>query len=217
MKDSITSHLRPRVDRHPTDTRRTSLILAYQPLVNRIANQYAPLLASIPTSALTLDDLIQEGNLGLITAIDRGKAPMPFVIKFVLEAIRCHANILTRPFHNHAPLISVPSNQVLYREDDDAITLADTLPDTVSGLLQTSEDDYITPLTVLQTNEQNHRLQEAFAALTPREQSILNDFYGLNAPTRSSEQIAQDCGLSHDRVKKIRQKAIKKLFRATRF
>lgn len=159
---------------------RTSIILNYQPLVRRIAAQYQPLLASLHTSAITLDDLIQEGNIGLITAIDRNKAPMPYIRKFILEALRCHANILTRPCHSHAPLISLSTDQVLYSEDDDAITLADTLPDTASGLLHTTDDDLITPLNHMINCEQQARLQQAFSQLTPREQAILCDLYGLS-------------------------------------
>ena len=178
---------------------RNDIILSYQPLVNRIAAQYAPLLASMQTSAITIDDLIQEGNLGLITAIDRGKAPMPFIIKFILEAIRCHANILTRPCHCHKTLLSISTDHVLYREEGDPITLADTLPDDSS------------PISELISKEQLQRLQKAIASLSPREQSILNDLYGLSSDPLNIAQAAAKYQLSECNIRQIHSRACHKI------
>lgn len=184
---------------------RNQLILSYQPLVHQVARQYLPVLRSFSATALTLDDLIQEGNLGLIYAIDRQLAPMSFILKFILEALRRYANILSIPCHVPTTnFVTVPTDMPV-PSDDEALTLADTLTDDV------------TPYSSIVQREDLQNLRQAFARLSPREQYVVSRTYGINCKPLTNEQLTTELAISNTTLKKIRKKSQKKLAKGVLF
>jgi RNA polymerase sigma factor (sigma-70 family) len=86
-----------------TDTERDALIARYRPLVHKIANRYADLA----TPALDRDDLVQEGLIGLIRAVDRYD-PARGVRFITLAHIAVQREIL-RALADRAPAIRIPA------------------------------------------------------------------------------------------------------------
>ncbi len=86
--------------------------------------------------------------------------------------------------------------------DEDGVTLADTLAD----------PDDLTPEQSLVVDEMLVEMSEALDTLSPRERSILVRYYGLGEEEpQSLETIGQDIDLSRERVRQIRNQALKRV------
>ena len=54
-------------------------------------------------------------------------------------------------------------------------------------------------------------VQRALATLTPREADILRKFFGIGMSEKTLEEIGEDLHLTRERVRQIKEKAIRKL------
>lgn len=98
------------------------------------------------------------------------------------------------------PLVSL--DQSLY---DDDVTLAETLIDPEN---LNPEDGFV-------MDELQSEVAEALDLLSPRERNIVMRYYGLgDQETASLEAIGQDIHLSRERVRQIRNQALKKMRQA---
>jgi RNA polymerase primary sigma factor len=98
------------------------------------------------------------------------------------------------------PLVSL--DQSLY---DDDVTLAETLVDPEN---LNPEDGFV-------MDELQSEVAEALDLLSPRERNIVMRYYGLgDQETASLEAIGQDIHLSRERVRQIRNQALKKMRQA---
>jgi RNA polymerase primary sigma factor len=96
----------------------------------------------------------------------------------------------------------VSLDQTIY---DDDVTLAETLVDPED---LNPEDGFV-------TNELQMEMSEALDLLSPRERDIVMRYYGLgDQETSSLEAIGQDIKLSRERVRQIRNQALKKIRQA---
>ena len=98
------------------------------------------------------------------------------------------------------PMVSL--DQTIY---DDDVTLAETLmdPEDVNP-----EDGFV-------LDELQNEVAEALSLLSPRERDIVMRYYGLgDQETCSLEAIGQDINLSRERVRQIRNQALKKIRQA---
>jgi RNA polymerase primary sigma factor len=98
------------------------------------------------------------------------------------------------------PMVSL--DQTIY---DDDVTLAETLmdPEDVNP-----EDGFV-------LDELQSEVAEALSLLSPRERDIVMRYYGLgDQETSSLEAIGQDINLSRERVRQIRNQALKKIRQA---
>ncbi|MBD3222621.1 sigma-70 family RNA polymerase sigma factor [bacterium] len=98
------------------------------------------------------------------------------------------------------PMVSL--DQSIY---DDDVTLAETLVDPED---MNPEDGYV-------TDELQLEMSQALELLTPRERDIVMRYYGIgDQETSSLEAIGQDIELSRERVRQIRNQALKKIRQA---
>jgi len=96
----------------------------------------------------------------------------------------------------------VSLDQSIYEDD---VTLAETL---VNPEELNPEEDFV--MDELQTE-----VSEALDLLSPRERDIVMRYYGLgDQETSSLEAIGQDIHLSRERVRQIRNQALKKIRQA---
>ena len=174
---------------------REQLIHAHLRMVVHIARQYQ-------RPDVEMLDLIQEGNIGLITAVDK------------FNPTQGH-RLSTLAFY----WINKHIQRFLNNEPDDIISLDMEINDGAAILLlsDTIEDKgtILGDPTIqnIETQMENQELQQQvhhmLATLSPREQEVLRLLYGLdNYPVLSRNEIAKIIGVREEQVSRIKTRAL---------
>lgn len=229
------------------NTAREKLVLSNLRFVVSVAKQYQ-------NHGLTLGDLINEGNVGLIKAAEcfdetKGFKFISYAVwwirQSILQAIAENARLIRLPLNKISTINKVnrcytaleqeyqrePTEEEIAEEMD--ITPAEVKenlkiankPISMDAPLTSDEesvslyDIYIAPDPALQgpeatLNQDSLRkdIERSLMTLSPREASILNMYYGLNGfSPMSLEEIGTKLGLTSERVRQVKTKAIRKL------
>lgn len=205
---------------------------------------------------LSLSDLINEGNIGLIKAAERFDDTRGF--KFISYAVWWIRQSILQAIAEHSRLVKLPFNKLgtaskLHREsakfeqaherNPSASELAEqtNLPEekiyevlnsgndkhiSVDAPFSQEEDssllDIITDENAPQADMQLIKesllseIRIVLATLKARERQIIEASYGINQPERTLEEIAQESGLTRERVRQIKEKAIRTLRKSTK-
>ena len=205
---------------------------------------------------LSLSDLINEGNIGLIKAAERFDDTRGF--KFISYAVWWIRQSILQAIAEHSRLVKLPFNKLgtarkLHREsakfeqaherNPSASELAEqtNLPEekiyevlnsgndkhiSVDAPFSQEEDssllDIITDENAPQADMQLIKesllseIRIVLATLKARERQIIEASYGINQPEKTLEEIAQESGLTRERVRQIKEKAIRTLRKSTK-
>lgn len=203
---------------------------------------------------LTLGDLINEGNLGLLKAVEFYDETKGF--KFISYAVWWIRQSILQAIAENARLIRLPLNKINminkltrcvcsleqeYQREPTVEELAvqmdlapsevkefmkiSTRPISMDAPLTTDEDSvalrdvYVPIESNVQTpdnfvNQESLRkdLKRSFVVLSEREARVLSMYYGLdNYNPMSLEEIGRELGLTAERVRQVKTKALKKL------
>ena len=204
---------------------------------------------------LSLPDLINEGNLGLIKAAEKFDETRGFefisyavwwIRQSILQALAEQSRIVRLPLNQVGSLNKInkafsrfeqeherrPSPEELAETLDlPAEKVADTLR--VSGrhisvdapfvegednsLLDVlvNDDSPVADKTLI--NESlSTEVERALATLTERERDIIRLFFGINCQEMTLEEIGEKFGLTRERVRQIKEKAIRRLRHSSR-
>jgi len=199
---------------------------------------------------LSLPDLINEGNLGLIKAAEKFDETRGF--KFISYAVWWIRQSILQALAEQARIVRLPLNQVgslnklskafykfeqeNYRKPTDEelakltnlelIKIKDALA--VSGKHVSvdapfQEDEGNNLLDVLAdknsaavdksliTESLRKEIDRTLSTLTEREQLIVRYFFGIGVPEMGLEEIGEQFGLTRERVRQIKEKAIRRL------
>ena len=174
---------------------REQLIHTHLRMVVNIARQYQ-------RPGVEMLDLIQEGNIGLITAVDK------------FDPTQGH-RLTTLAFY----WINKHIQRFLNNEPDDLVSLDMEINDGAAILLlsDTIEDKgtILGDPTIqnIETQIENQELQQQvhnmLATLSPREQEVLRLLYGIdNYPVLSRNEIAKIIGVREEQVSRIKTRAL---------
>jgi RNA polymerase primary sigma factor len=205
---------------------------------------------------LTLPDLINEGNLGLIKAAQRFDETRGF--KFISYAVWWIRQSILQALAEQARIVRLPLNKIgsinkinktfadleqKYEREPSVNEIAEALevaPEDVKESLRSSGrhvsmDAPITPgeegnmydvvLSIdtpspdkgLLTDSLRREIERALSTLTYREANIIRLYFGLNGKHQHTlEEIGEEFNLTRERVRQIKEKAIKRLKHATR-
>ncbi len=224
------------------------LVKANLRFVVSVAKQYQ-------NQGLTLSDLINEGNLGLIRAAEKFDETRGF--KFISYAVWWIRQSILQALAEQSRIVRLPLNQVgsinkmnkmlakFEQENDRKPTdteLAAMLEISEEKLLQSRRnatrhrsidapvnDDESSSLSDLIENRDSPRadaglmkeslsveIERALSTLTKREADVIKYFFGINAPEMTLEEIGTHLGLTRERVRQIREKAIRRLRHSSR-
>lgn len=203
---------------------------------------------------LSLPDLINEGNLGLLKAAERFDETRGF--KFISYAVWWIRQSILQAISEQSRIVRLPLNQVgsvnkINREIckfeqenerrpsvheiadnidlpqekiDDAMNISGRhlsvdapFSDTEDGsLLDVLINEDIPPTDVSLVSESlKSEIQAALSVLNERERNVIEASYGLGMQELTLEEIGEKYGLSRERVRQIKEKAIRKLRAST--
>ena len=227
---------------------REQLVLGNLRFVVSVAKQYQ-------NHGLTLEDLINEGNMGLIKAAEcfdetKGFKFISYAVwwirQSILQAIAENARLIRLPLNKISTINKInkcftileqkyqrePTSEEIAAEmdvtpedvdenmkiaskplsmdaplssDEDSATLYDLYVPDESADGQTQEDS-------LNMDSLKTDIERSLLVLAEREAAVISMYYGLNGyASMSLEEIGEELGLTSERVRQVKTKAIRKL------
>ncbi len=225
------------------------LVKANLRFVVSVAKQYQ-------NQGLSLPDLINEGNVGLIKAAQRFDETRGF--KFISYAVWWIRQSILQALAEQARIVKLPLNKIgSIQKVNRALTeleqkfereptigeLSETLelaPDDIKEALRSNSRHISMDAPLTQDEDGNmydvilspdspmpdrgllneslrREIERALATLTPREANIIRLYFGLNGKhPHTLEEIGEEFDLTRERVRQIKEKALKRLKQATR-
>ena len=177
---------------------REQLIHAHLLMVVNIARQYQ-------RPSVEMLDLIQEGNIGLIKAVDmfdpaQGNRLSTLAFYWINKHIQ--------RFLNHEPDDLVSLDMEIY-DGSETLLLSDTIEDkgTILGGPTIPHID-----AVMEHEEMQRQVREMLSRLPAREREVLRLLYGLDDyPELSRNEVAQIIGVSLQYISRIRIDTLRRL------
>ena len=204
---------------------------------------------------LSLPDLINEGNLGLIKAAEKFDETRGF--KFISYAVWWIRQSILQALAEQSRIVRLPLNQVgslnkinkafskfeqEHERKPSPEELADSLElpaDKVADTLRVSgrhisvdapfvegEDNSLLDVLINSDSPNADRslmmeslakeIERALATLTERESDIIRMFFGIGCQEMTLEEIGERFGLTRERVRQIKEKAIRRLRHTSR-
>ena len=204
---------------------------------------------------LSLPDLINEGNLGLIKAAEKFDETRGF--KFISNAVWWIRQSILQALAEQSRIVRLPLNQVgslnkinkalsKFEQENERMPSSDELAEIlgiprekINDTLRVSgrhvsvdapfvdgEDNSL--LDVLVNNDSpnadrglvneslNKEIERALSTLTERERDIVRYFFGIGCQEMTLEEIGEHFGLTRERVRQIKEKAIRRLRHSAR-
>jgi RNA polymerase primary sigma factor len=179
---------------------------------------------------LDLPDLIAEGNYGLMKAIENFDWTKK--LRFISYAVWWVRQSILQSLNENARTIRLPVNvvQELHRAKKEMDSDGSELPEKFASLPYTINiddplnEDGDTLLDILTNPNAEQadanlsseetlkgKLLDLLNVLDNRERIIIEDYFGLSGNTRTLEDIGGDFSLTKERVRQIKEKALRKL------
>ena len=183
-------------------------------LVYTVARRY---LCAVKQS-LTLEDLVQEGMLGMYKAITRFDPSLGY--KFSTFATWWIRHAVLRAAQNKDRMVRVPVHFLdKHKKPYDGVKLIG-MPISIDACMDGEDGEplglhgiLVAPIEAPDhAIEMNARLEQAMEALTEKERGIVSRRYGLGAfkatGPKTLDQVGKDYGLTRERIRQIEVKAL---------
>lgn len=207
---------------------------------------------------LTLSDLINEGNIGLIKAAQRFDETRGF--KFISYAVWWIRQSIMQAIAEQARIVRLPLNKIgnitkinrtfseleqLHEREPSVDEIAELLDITASEVndslrisgrhisvdaplsddeesssmldVMSDKDDFQKPDKDLMIQSLRNEIERSFSTLSYREAEVLRMYFGINSKTPLTlEEIGEQFELTRERVRQIKEKALRKLKHTSR-
>lgn len=161
------------------------------------------------------DDLISEGNIGMMYAAQRfdGKKGVRFVVfaapyirKTMEEAIKEQSTLYKLPKNEKNKYEKIRSRALSI---DQPVPVGSNNNFTLQHILENENAKQTDDL--LNQDILSNEIQKGLDVLDEREKRIITYIYGLTGSHYTMAEIAEEMGLKRERVRQIRDKALRKL------
>ncbi len=202
---------------------------------------------------ISLTDLINEGNMGLVKAAEKFDETRGFkfisyavwwIRQSIMEALAVKSRLVRVPLNQmgialkvnrateafmqeHGRMPSVHELSVLTDLDEEVIEAAkdangkatsidaplgnDDSDSTIGDTLSSDDSDYRSDSTV-DRESLNQFIQDLLKeVLSDREQQIVKESFGIGCQEKSLEEIANEMGMTRERIRQVKEKAIRKI------
>ncbi len=202
---------------------------------------------------ISLTDLINEGNMGLVKAAEKFDETRGFkfisyavwwIRQSIMEALAVKSRLVRVPLNQmgialkvnrateafmqeHGRMPSVHELSVLTDLDEEVIESAkdannkstsidaplgnDDSDSTIGDTLSSDDSDYRSDSTV-DRESLNQFIQDLLKeVLSDREQQIVKESFGIGCQEKSLEEIANEMGMTRERIRQVKEKAIRKI------
>ena len=154
---------------------------------------------------LTTDDLISEGTIGMMKAASkydpaRGKPFVTFAAPYVRQAIEA--------------AIARLETDVDLRSTDESLPIGSRNNYTLLNVLEDVDSPHADA--AIERNTLSDELTAAIGVLDERQTAVISRFYGIGCQRQTMAEIAQQMGLKRERVRQVRDQALRKLHKATK-
>ena len=166
---------------------------------------------------LSMEDLVSEGNLGLLKAARKFDATKG--TRFVSYAVNHVRQQIEKAISQQAGLYQVPRDA----KDDAAVRQQSQALSVDAPLGHRTNMSLLSILINKDAPEADERVYSeaieeavefALMSLDERESRVINAFFGINQEHETMAEIAEDMDLKRERVRQIRNKAVRKLRKA---
>jgi RNA polymerase primary sigma factor len=200
---------------------REELISANLRFVISIAKTYQ-------NNGIPLSDLIAEGNLGLLKAIEKFDRTKGY--RFISYAVWWIKQSIIESINEHSRTIRIPVNQIndylkAKKENQDSDTevvnmfpttqsIFDVINEDGDELLDIIEDENtLNPDNNLDNNPGNlkRELEKLLSKLDEKEREIIKMYFGIDGEPMTLEAIGDEFDLTKERIRQIKSKAINKI------
>ena len=204
---------------------------------------------------LSLPDLINEGNLGLIRAAEKFDETRGFkfisyavwwIRQSILQAIAEQSRIVRLPLNQVGSVNKINKVQNQFEQENERRASADEIAERVDmpvdkiaaamkingrhvsmdapikegeegSLIDVmSNADAPEPDIMLEMESLRDEIKRALQTLNERERKVIVAFFGIDQPEMTLEEIGAQYGLTRERVRQIKEKAIRRLRQNTK-
>lgn len=173
---------------------------------NKLVSSNLRFVASVAKNyqgrGLSYSDLIAEGNMGLLKAIDKfdgdkGYKAISYSVWWIRQTI-----LEALQKRNCTDSEDLPNDNI--NADDEG--------DSLNEKIENSKNFFIADDNTIDDKEKKEVIDKLMRLLTDRERQVIIEYYGLdgNEPM-TLEEIGKELGLTKERVRQINEKSLKKL------
>jgi RNA polymerase sigma factor (sigma-70 family) len=226
-KHDMSAVLKRLPNRQYTDYSRNELIEKFLPLVESLARKFST--AQTASGVMTINDLIQEGNYGLVAGVDRiewdtileAENPVKRLKSFLAKRIK---GAIRRGINNNRGSMRIPEHKLNeirkdFGEDRRAVELF--FNSVFTSLDDGTPEQQAAAYNIAEVKSYNEDLLSAYLKglmmqhLNPKEYQVLRLSYGLDCDKHSAKEIADILGIkgssSYVRISQLKKLAIDKL------
>ena len=209
LSDEVEKELSQKIQQGDTKAL-SKLVEANLRFVVTIARQYKG-------KGIAMEDLVSEGNIGLMKAASRFDANKG--VRFVNYAVVYVRQAIEKFIEQQAGLYQVPKDV-----KDEVVARQQSMPLSVDAPLGHRTNMSLLSILVNQdapqADERVHSeaieaaVEYALGRLDERETKVVNSFFGIGQERETMAEIAEDMEVKRERVRQIRDKAVRKLRKA---
>ena len=173
---------------------------------------------------LSLPDLINEGNVGLIKAAEKFDETRGF--KFISYAVWWIRQSILQAIAEQSRIVRLPLNQVgsvnkinkvlnKFEQENERKPSLEEISEKVDLDVLVNNDSPMADRSLV-LESLRAEINTALQSLNERERNVIEAFFGINQQEMTLDEIGTKYGLTRERVRQIKEKAIRRLRNSTK-